>query len=748
MKKRFLALAALACCCTFSVGAFVKASAGVVATTVVEDSFNDVSDNGSYNDDYWTAFTADNAKTIAQPETLVTSLRIPANKINGEEILLATTDRLSGITAIQFDILVPSSTNAWCGFNIIQNSGEYFTQSNWHLYSCPFTITKSGMNGLGGTWSDGAKTKWEDLLGENGADKWLTIKVVPKSATVATVSAGLQGGELKTAGDVTLKAANTSRTSFTEGYFAFSSADGGGDQLLDNFRITTQNGEIVEDFNNGIPTEGMEVVKKTGTAYQFNLYSNNTVTFTQAKANDRLIAVEEIKEDESVLTSLECLDVSFTAKLPAGTTDEIAFVFGLEEQDGDPTKNAVAYIVGATGGRLVQFDENGENVLDATAANVNVLNGVTSAEGATVRISVNKNGNVKISENGLPVKTADGAEAEFSPVGYAGYFGFVSYADMTGSISLDDAKAVNVNYKVPVTKSVTHNFSSDYFGNEAAPDFIAVGDPKTSMYVQDGKLVWDGTSDESVFGSAHEYDSFIMDYKVCNVYVGTEDMADGAKTAAGKWIGLDIGRSKATLKGWAEYAMFFFQITPTGETSGVSFYTNSNSKVDKDSVVTTQVKPIPASLWKAIQYDGVLTEKHHIDEGDAVCVRWVMENDVLSLYLKKASETAFTKYFEAKNLQATGYVALRSTGYTYLELDDFSMANTSSVYICAENHVPETVIKTEEVIIYDRGNVDVNWDEEIKANENSGCGSAVSPVGITLSAFAIVGVVLTKKRRK
>ncbi|MBQ4268599.1 MAG: hypothetical protein IJB97_02990, partial [Clostridia bacterium] len=268
------------------------------------------------------------------------------------------------------------------------------------------------------------------------------------------------------------------------------------------------------------------------------------------------------------------------------------------------------------------------------------------------------------------------------------------------------------------------------------------------MYVQDGKLVWEGTSDESVFGSAHEYDSFIMDYKVCNIYVGTADMADGAKTAAGKWIGLDIGRSKATIKGWAEYAMFYFQITPTGQTSNVSFYTNANSKVDKDSVVTTQVKPIPAELWKAIQYDGVLTEKQHVDEGDAVCVRWVMENDVLSLYLKKASETAFTKYFEAKNLQATGYVSLRCTGYTYLELDDFSMANTSSVYICAENHVPEKIIEKEEVIIYDRGNVDVNWNEEVKANEKSGCGSAISSVGLTTATLALAGVALLKKRRK
>ena len=155
--------------------------------------------------------------------------------------------------------------------------------------------------------------------------------------------------------------------------------------------------------------------------------------------------------------------------------------------------------------------------------------------------------------------------------------------------------------------------------------------------------------------------------------------------------------------------------------------------MDKDSVVTTQVKPIPASLFKDIQYDGVLTEKQNIDEGDALCVRLVMENGTLSLYLKKASETSFTKYYEAKNLKATGYVALRCTGYTYLELDDFSMANTSPVYICAENHVPETIIKEEEIIIYDRGNLDVNWDEEVKLNKGSGCGSAISPVGLTVS---------------
>ncbi len=746
MRKRFLAFAALALCASFTVGPFIKASAGEVQSIVVEDTFNDVSNNGSYDDDKWTTYTKDNAATIAQPETIVTSLQIPSGKINGEEIMLATTDRLSGITAIQFDILVPSTTNAWCGFNIIQNSGDSFTQANWHLYSCPFTVTKGGMNGLGGTFSNGNVT-WQNLLGESGADKWLTIKVEPTGATTASVYAGLQGGELKSAGVVTLKAANTARTSFTEGFFGFSSADGGGNQLLDNFRITTENGEITEDFDDGIPTEGMAIVKKTGTAHQFSLYSNNTITFAQAKANDRLISVEEVLEDESVLESLECLDVSFNVKLETGTADEIAFVFGLEEQDSDPTKNACAYIIGESGGRLVEYDENGENKLDMTAANVNVLNGVTSVEGATIRLTVNKNGAVKVYENGEAVKTAAGEKAEFSPVGYAGYFGFTTYKDMTSSVSLDDAKAVNVNYKVPVTKSVTHNFESDYFGNENALDFIATGDPKTSMYVENGKLVFNGASDASIFGSAHEYDSFIMDYKLCNIYIGTDDMADTARTAPTKWIGLDIGRRKVDLTGWADYAMFFFQITPTGETTGVNFYTGSASRVDKDSVVTTQVKPIPASLFKDIQYDGVLTEKQNVDEGDAVCVRWVMENDTLSLYLKKASETAFTKYYEAKNLKATGYVAIRCTGYTYLELDDFSMANTSPVYICAENHVPETIIKEEEIIIYDRGNLDVNWDEEVKLNKSTGCGSAISPVGLTVSALA-VGIVAILKRKK
>ena len=78
-------------------------------------------------------------------------------------------------------------------------------------------------------------------------------------------------------------------------------------------------------------------------------------------------------------------------------------------------------------------------------------------------------------------------------------------------VIFDNVKLTNTFYYVPVTKSVTHNFSSSFFGNKGEEDFILMdGDGGGKMGVEDGKLVFSCGTDRTFFGSSHQYDDFIL----------------------------------------------------------------------------------------------------------------------------------------------------------------------------------------------------------------------------------------------
>ena len=224
-------------------------------------------------------------------------------------------------------------------------------------------------------------------------------------------------------------------------------------------------------------------------------------------------------------------------------------------------------------------------------------------------------------------------------------------------------------------------------------------------------------------------------------------------TKEGRWLGFDLSRQTKKISDYGSYLMLYFTIVPSKNASSVSLsaYTKSSSATAAapDSYVISKVRDIPVNYFNDIQYDGVDTQKANIKDSDALCVRWVSENGVLKLYMKKASEADFTLYYTIMGLELNGYFALCNTGFLHAELDDFSMANTSPMYECADSEAPETIVKEKEIYIYDKGNVDVNWEEEISLNNagDGGCGSSIAAtggVGITLAAAAL----LLKKRRK
>ncbi len=137
-----------------------------------------------------------------------------------------------------------------------------------------------------------------------------------------------------------------------------------------------------------------------------------------------------------------------------------------------------------------------------------------------------------------------------------------------------------------------------------------------------------------------------------------------------------------------------------------------------------------------IQYTSPFDEGK-IKESNAICFRFVSNNGNLKLYLKTAGEVNYTLYYEIDGLELNGYFALCCTGFTFIKIDDFSMSNTSSVYVNAPSSAPETIVEKETEVIYDKNNPDTNIDDEIRLNTSA---NYLAIVFIVTSAIELVGI--------
>lgn len=760
MKKKILSFMAFVLGAVICLPMTIKtigADASTKTTKVLQDTFNDLNYSGRYDNAKWKTYIADETTTnIAQTQASNAVLHFVNGQSSGEMLQLATVNRYENIQSIQFDFKLTSPDNTtWLGINIINDEIlDEGLRGATSIYEVPMLIRSTQLSANKVTFDK--KNSWSDLIGvDNIAGEWVTIKLVPDATgRSASVYAAMQGEELPETAILTMtwNSANSTR-SFLEGYVAFGTTHIGLDQYLDNIEIKADGMTHSEDFTPGALSwteKGIFQKIGPGSAAGLAVYDNSALKFENAKANDRIMSVQSIAADTSVVMDMIVLDATFNVQMDAeaASTDELAFVFGLSEQRTDPLKGSYAYVINKNGGRLERYTANGKAEGSTQNANRNSFGNVTSAKGATIRITVKKNGEFSVYENDNKIV------ASFDKVdAYAGYFGFVAFSDLSTDVTLDGVDVQSTSYYVPKTKSVTHNFSNDFFGNEEYEDFVTKALPDNSLYVNNGKLVMQGASDGTFFGSAHQYDSFIMDYKLCNIYVGTPDMEVTQATKEGRWLGFDLSRQTKKISDYGSYLMLYFTIVPSKNASSVSLsaYTKSSSATAAapDSYVISKVRDIPVNYFNDIQYDGVDTQKANIKDSDALCVRWVSENGVLKLYMKKASEADFTLYYTIMGLELNGYFALCNTGFLHAELDDFSMANTSPMYECADSEAPETIVKEKEIYIYDKGNVDVNWEEEISLNNagDSGCGSSIvatGGVGLTLAAAAL----LLKKRRK
>jgi len=556
--------------------------------------------------------------------------------------------------------------------------------------------------------------------------EWFTIKFKKTSATTMDIYVCEKGGNIDEASVATTMTCNASNYNFDKFYFAIA-GEGGQEFALDNFIVKSETVDFEERFYSAdINPE----IKAFGTGFEV-VKPDSSLTLATAKQGDGVQYNTPINIETSIIEDLEVLktkfDVSFT-----NAGDSIAYAFGIAEgktyEDG-----SYACVVEKEGFKIVRYENGAETViLEKVAANL--------SNKAEIQIVANKNGEISVSVNGEEKGVCQVDVKDY----YAGFFGFYAVKENSGTVSVDNVRTVMQTYKVPVTKSVSHNFSNDFFGNEGFEDFVINVDAG-KIQVVDGKLSLEGISDSSYFGSAYEYDNFIVDYKLCSVKTG-----DGA-TAENKWLGLDIGRSNSGKTQYGTHFMLAYEITPTASEVSLWAYVHETSNVDREELSQNivQHRRIPREYFEAIQYDGVSKTEGDVLERDALCIRYVAENGTIRMYLKRAFEAEYELYATVSNVDTMGYVTINCTGYTTLKIDDFSVSNISNVYINADTYAPETIIKENQVIIYDKNNVDTLAFDEVKANESGtmACSSVFTATWGVVPVLLMAAALLKKNRK-
>lgn len=765
MSKKFKLLAlTLACVTTLGLGA-VSAFASAKTSVTVEDSFNDLNFEGKVDGSKWVASVADPTNpSIKQSGSENPSLQFVSGQSGGESVQYGTAEKAEGLQSVEFSLKMAEAiggTEKWFAVNYVPALEHGQVRGSNHYYS-PIMIDPRKVYVKGETQ---ASKLWADLfpsyISEYGTivETWVSFRLVSTSATTIDVYIALRGADFADTEFPALPQLTINGTradakeklvsygidediDYTNSYVLFGSEGMGHGSHLDDIKITATSGVAEDDFTQVIRSEDLQTFPdgKLGTALK--IADNNTLQFEASYEGDRVISKTAIKEETSIAESIVVFEASFRIKMAKNCSDEVAFVFGLDGASADPRQNGYAYVMGKDYGRVIQY-RDGEVVYESDEENALIQ--VTSKKGADITLKVYKDCSVEVYEDGKYKATLPAADT------YVGNVGFAALKNNSGLVDVDNVLIKQTSYYVPVTKSVTHGFDNSFFGNKGFEDFVKNGD---GVYVSNGKLVFDHCADNAYFGSAHQYDSFIMDYQLCSINVSK------GKSEEGRWLGLDVGRAVRDGQDYGSNLMLALYIVPYTGTTSVSLWSwvQEYSTTDLTKIKIQNVKPIPADLFRNIQYDNESKFEGDIKPGDAVCFRWVSDatNQNLKLYIKKASETDYTLYAEVTGLDAAGYQAIRCTGWTTFTIDNFSMANTSPIFELAPNQPPEVQIETETEIIYTKPDVDVNWEEEIrlngtvKANQGAnkkGCKGAVTG-GAGLTALALVGACLIRRKQR
>lgn len=708
-------------------------------TNIIEDTFNKKETLGAFDTDVWTGYTGGETVKVtelAKPEKVI---KCQGKNITAETNVFMTKEWYWEIRSISFDMWVPANADwAFIDFVDIDEPMDYPGDFGEHgepmCYGARRVLPNDDFGLANTTWSD-----WgfgSDTIG----DTWVSVKIVSQDATNGKIMLAPKGQAFdETKAQSFILAGNRSfyNSNFVFGDYKFSG------YMLDNFVIETDTGTFKEDFEDDQNDlfEEIAISENTASCYPISEYGGSRkLTFENAAEGDRLISNAQIQQnDEHLKASDEVLNVSFSADFSKlGADQEIAYVFGMAENDALPFGDNHAFIMSKNRVRLSYFDmEGNETILEARSKNVS----------GKVNLTLTKGGTFTATVGGSQVFQYKGVE------NYAGYTGFAAKTAVTGKGYIDDVVIQNKIFDIITTKSWADDFSENRIGTGTNTDY-AWNAEAGSIKVSGEEVVFEGCSDYTYFGPAYVYETYELSFQLTSILATKDENEKVDATYLGKWLGIDFGKTDSIVKTYGTYGMLGVNVTAPVDgsafTEAGSFLYKVEGTSDLTGEVHTRVKPIPGSYFEAITYDRENKTREEISADDAVCFKFVALEDKVELYMKRAKDAEYTLYVTVENVDPKGYVALACTGYTYWTIDNFEIKNTAEIY----NEAPEIVIE-EKVLptLAERGVgvEDTFWAREQKLNaERKGGVPVVLIAGIAAVVVivgGVAGVVIYRKKK-
>lgn len=720
----------------------IKEASARQETITIADSFDNQEYVGDIDLDVWTPYgdtTSVKVKEISKPEYV---LQCTGKNITGETCVLMSKEWYWEIQSFSFDLWIPKGAD-WAALDFVDidvpedYTGDYGEHGEPMIYSSMMLGPDNDFNLT--------RTEWKDwgFADNKVEDEWVSVKFVVDDAMNAKIMLAPKGKKFdeSKAQRVTLSGAR----SFYNSNIVFADYKFCG-YMLDNIVINTDTGKFKEDFEDGKNNlfEEISIYERDETCFPVIEYGGSRkLMFKKASAEDRLIANTKVKQEDEYLKDKDSvLDVSFTVDFSQNNSNqEIAFVFGLAENDSLPFSDTWAYVMSKNGGRLSYFDIDGKETVHVSK------NFGTTLRGNQVHLVLQKNGMLTAYLDGRAVGSYKGIEA------YAGSVGFAAKTAIKDPIYIDDFKVENNLYKIITTKSFSDDFSENKLGTTGNSDY-AWNAEAGSISVTDNEMVWEGVSDYTYVGPAYEYETYELSFRLNAIKGTTDEASKWDATYLGRWIGIDFGKSSSTIKTYGTYGMLAVQVVtpdPNIDWQEAGIFTYKSEEVSMMSEeVLTQVKPIPAEYFEDITYDGVNTMREQISSKKAVCFKFVALEDHVELYMKRASDKEYTLYATVENVDPKGYVAICCTGYSYWSLDNFKIKNTAEIY----NEAPPIVI--EEVVLPSLeergvGVEDTYWarEQEINAQKSGGFPTvAVAVIGGAVVVAGATAIVLLARKKK
>ncbi len=725
----------------FALAFSVLGTSALHQTTVIEDHFDKKEYVGAFDEEIWSQYG--DSETVLTEELVKPgkALRFDGSGVTGETVALMT-DWYWEIHSCSFDLFVPKDAE-WFALDFLDIDepvdfcGDFGKHGKPMCYDS-FMISPTLVFGLGTKWSD-----W-GFASDTLADEWLSVKFAVDSDSTANLYLAPRG----TAFDKSksLRVTLSGNRSFYNSAVVFADYKFSG-YMLDNLVVNTDTGIYRENFDDD-KNDLLQTVTiiEDDTKYDFPIVDvggSRKLAFKKASAEDRLIANTEIDaQDENLKKDEMVLSAAFSADFPASEKGELAYVFGLEESDSDPFCDSWAFIMGRGGCRFSRFDEDGKESVKKTVKN---------AAGGRYLLTLTKGGTLTVTQSGKQILKIGGVNA------YRGYTGFAAKTDIVKVAYIDEVTIQNQIYHVVTTKSFADDFSKNRLGTFGNSDYAWYAE-YGSINVSDGELIFSGCIDNTYFGPAYEYETYEMTFKLTGIQVTDKETEIQSATYADRWIGFDFGKKNSTVKSYGSYGMAAIRVTPAVGVAADKWKTadsflykiEGGSPLQKEEVV--KVKPIPASLFKDISYDGKKIQRSDISANAAVCFKMVGLKDRVDLYMKRADAKDYTLYYSVRNVDPSGYVALTCTGYTYWSIDDFEIKNTAKFY----NEAPEVIIEEIKLKTLSERGVgieDTGYAEEKKLNANRAKPIPIivyigGGIAVLLVAGGVIWAVLRKKKRK